>query len=75
MKTRLALALIVVLSLVPPAFAHQLDEYLQATTIAVEKVRMIERFDGSNPLPQSDSRRLFLTSVDSCAPLVRHFRV
>jgi hydrogenase/urease accessory protein HupE len=40
MKTRSALAVIVVLSSVAPAFAHQVDEYLQATTIAVEKGRL-----------------------------------
>lgn len=41
MKPRLALAVIAFLSSVTPALAHQVDEYLQATTIAVEKGRLI----------------------------------
>ena len=37
MKARLALVVVVFLGWVAPAGAHRLDEYLQATTIAVEK--------------------------------------
>lgn len=37
MNTRVAAAVMVCLSLCVPAFAHRLDEYLQATLISVEK--------------------------------------
>jgi hypothetical protein len=40
MKTRLAAAGAILLVVGRPAFAHRLDEYLQATTIAVEKGRV-----------------------------------
>ncbi len=37
MKTAIAAAAVLLLFLAMPAFAHRLDEYLQATTIAVER--------------------------------------
>ena len=37
MKTRLAVAMVALLWCIGPASAHRLDEFLQATTIAVEK--------------------------------------
>ena len=41
MKTWLALIMVATLWLVSPTFAHRLDEYLQATTIAVEKDHVV----------------------------------
>ena len=41
MKARLTLVVVVFCWLATPAFAHRLDEYLQATTIAVEKDRLV----------------------------------
>ena len=40
MKTRLPAAGLILLSIGTPGFAHRLDEYLQATTISVEKNRV-----------------------------------
>jgi hydrogenase/urease accessory protein HupE len=40
MRKRSAITAIAFLSSVAPAFAHQVDEYLQATTVAVEKGRL-----------------------------------
>jgi hypothetical protein len=40
MKPRLAVAVAILLLAVAPASAHRLDEYLQATTIALEKDRV-----------------------------------
>ena len=40
MKTRLAAAVGILLFVGAPASAHRLDEYLQATTISVEKDRV-----------------------------------
>jgi hypothetical protein len=39
-KTRLAVTAVVFLGLATPVFAHRLDEYLQATMIAVENDRV-----------------------------------
>ncbi len=41
MKARLTLVALVWCWLATPAFAHRLDEYLQATTMAVEKDRLV----------------------------------
>lgn len=41
MKARLALLAVVFCWLATPAFAHRLDEYLQATTITLEKDRVV----------------------------------
>jgi hypothetical protein len=40
MKTRLAAAAAILLSIGTPATAHRLDEYLQATLISVEQNRV-----------------------------------
>jgi Tfp pilus assembly protein FimT len=40
MKTRLALAGAILLSFGTPTFAHRLNEYLQATTLSIEKDRV-----------------------------------
>ncbi len=41
MKARLTLFAVVFCWLATPAFAHRLDEYLQATTVALEKDRLV----------------------------------
>ena len=41
MKTRLAAALLVLIWTATPLFAHRLDEYLQATTIDLQKGRVV----------------------------------
>ena len=64
MKIRLASAVIVFLLSVVPVYAHQLDEYLQATTIDVQRHSLMLRL---RMTPGVDVARMLLANIDTDA--------